>query len=124
MRHSLIANSKHISALPYTALYSKGVIGMAKVDDRAVATDRETEQTLIDRWIEPDPMDLAQMRLAVYGIHLWAIIGASEGLDEYIRPVAQMYAIPVDAVRAAHAYYRRHPLQIDARIESNAAGHA
>jgi hypothetical protein len=97
---------------------------MVKTDEHAVATDAETEQALIDRWIVPDATDPAQMRLAVYGVHLWAIIGASEGLDEYIQPVAKMYAIPVDAVRAAHAYYRRHPLQIDAKIESNAAGHA
>ena len=95
---------------------------MVKTDERAVAADAETEQALIDRWIVPDSLDPAQMRLAEYGIHLWAIIGASEGLDEYIQPVADMYAVPVDAVRAAHAYYRRHPLQIDAKIESNAIG--
>lgn len=97
---------------------------MSQVDERAVATDSETEQARIDRWIEPDPTGPAQMPLAVYGIHLWALIGTSEGRDEYLRPVAQMYAIPVDAMRAAHAYYRRHPLQIDARIEANAAGRA
>jgi hypothetical protein len=97
---------------------------MARVDERTVGADAATEQALIDRWIVPDATDPAQMRLVEYGIHLWAIIGASGGLDEYIRQVADDYAVPIDAVRAAHAYYRRHPLQIDAKIESNAAGYA
>ncbi len=92
---------------------------MAQVD----AFVPETKQALIERWIEPDPMSPAEMRLAVSGVHLWAIIGATRGQDEFIRQVAHDYAIPVDAVRAAHAYYRRHPLQIDARVEANAAAH-
>lgn len=95
---------------------------MARVDERAVAAEAATDQALIDRWIVPDPMDPAQMRLSVFGIHLWAIVGASGGLDEYLGQVADDYAVPIDAVRAAHAYYRQHPLQIDAKIESNAAG--
>jgi hypothetical protein len=99
---------------------SKGTAGTVKTDERAVAADAETEQALIDRWIVPDAMEPAQMRLAECGIHVWAIIGASGGLDEYIRQVADDYAVPIDAVRAAHAYYRRHLLQIDARLEANA----
>lgn len=107
--------------MPYTARYSKGPIGMAQVDERAVAVDDETEQALIDQWIVPDAMEPTQMRLAEYGIHVWAIIGASGGLDEYMSQIADDYAVPINAVRAAHAYYRRHPLQIDARLEANDA---
>ena len=94
---------------------------MVKIDERAGAVAAETEQALIDRWIVQDANEPVHMRLAGYGIHVWAIIGASGGLDEYIRQVADDYAVPIDAVRAAHAYYRRHPLQIDARLEANAA---
>ena len=108
---------------PYTAINGKGWSVVVQVSEQEAATNADAEQALIERWIEPDLMSPAEMRLAGSGIHLWAIIGATCGQDEYIQQVAQDYAIPIDAVRAAHAYYRRHPVQIDARVEANAAAH-
>lgn len=89
-------------------------------NEQTAAASIGTEQDLLDRWVETDPHDPSQTRLVGYGIHVWAIIGVSHGLDKYVQQVADDYRIPAEAVRAAHAYYRRHPLQIDARLEANA----
>jgi uncharacterized protein (DUF433 family) len=105
-----------------------GMRAASKTPKRATRNKDETEQALIGRWLEPDALRPAEMRVVEHGIELWALIGYARGLDgteqEVAERVAQAYDLPVDAVRAALAYYRRHPLQIDARLEANEAAHA
>ena len=86
--------------------------------------DERTDQALIARWIEAQPERLDEVRLAKYGIEVWAVVGYARGTDGDLAEVARAYELPIDAVRAALAYYRRHPLPIDARLEKNAAAHA
>lgn len=84
--------------------------------------ERRREDDLIARWIEPDPLKAskAEARLVGYGIHLWALVGYWNSFGD-IAEVAAAYHIPVKAVEAAMAYYRRHEGLIDDRIESNNA---
>jgi hypothetical protein len=105
-----------------------GMRAASKSPKRAAQNSDETEQALIDRWLEPDTLRPAEMRVVEGGIELWALIGHARGLDgteqEVAERVAQAYDLPVDAVRAALAYYRRHPLQIDAKLEAIEAARA
>src|SRR5438045_2772605 len=81
------------------------------------------ESALIDRWVRPNPHRPSEMILAEYGTALWAIIGYARGMEHDIEGIARGYNVPEDAVRAALACYRRHPLQIDAKLAANAAWH-
>ena len=78
---------------------------------------------LIDAWIEPDPYrsGKAEARVREYGVHVWALIGHMPIATWDAEEVARAYAIPIDAARAAHAYYARHAAVIEARIEANVA---
>lgn len=78
---------------------------------------------LIVRWVEIDPArpGPANARLKEYGIHVWALIGHLPAAQGDIGQVARDYHIPVDAVRAALAFYAEHRETIDARLEANAA---
>jgi uncharacterized protein (DUF433 family) len=87
------------------------------------ARQRE-EQALIERHIAPDPAGrgAAYARLRDYGTPVWALVGylggdAAGGVER----VAADYAVPVEAVRAALAYYARHKALIDAKLLLNAA---
>jgi|DewCreStandDraft_2_1066082.scaffolds.fasta_scaffold00347_4 uncharacterized protein (DUF433 family) len=81
----------------------------------------ETEQELIARWIEPDPHlpDPAEVRVRGTGIHVWAIVGQWQAADRDVAAVAQDYELPIEAVEAALAYYRRQQCLIDARLAAN-----
>lgn len=62
---------------------------------------------------------VADARLKASGVQVWAIIGylkAAQGDEEW---VAGGYDIPVEAVRAARAYYKKHKAAIDARLAMN-----
>ncbi len=76
---------------------------------------------LIDEWIEPDPYrsGAADVRIREYGVHVWALIGYMPSATWDAEEVARAYDIPVDAARAAHAYYARHTAVIEARIDAN-----
>ncbi|MBI2761353.1 MAG: hypothetical protein HYX51_08015 [Chloroflexi bacterium] len=82
---------------------------------------------LIAEWIEPDPHrpGADEVRLAHYGIAVWAVIGDFIGreasMDEEISQVAYDFEVPEEAVRAAVAYYRRHRAVIDNRLAANVA---
>ena len=55
---------------------------------------------------------------------VWALIGRLEahgGTAEAAERVAADYELPVDAVQAAIAFYRRHRAEVDARIAANSA---
>lgn len=80
----------------------------------------QAEDELIERYIEFNPrrpgLDRAQIRDA--GVEVWALVGYYQGEAEGdIKEVARAYDIPVDAVRAALAYYARQRDLIDAWLK-------
>jgi uncharacterized protein (DUF433 family) len=80
-------------------------------------------QLLIKRWIAPNPHRPSEVVLKEYGVAVWALVGYARGVDGDVAEVARAYDLPPDAVRAALAYYRQFPLQIDAKLAANAAWH-
>ena len=83
-------------------------------------TRRLTDDELITRYIELNPRrpgrDRAQVRDA--GVEVWALVAYyQDGTSGDIDQVARAYDIPVDAVRAALAYYARERDLIDARLK-------
>ena len=90
----------------------------------AQGRDETTEASaLIDAWIELDPRrrGAANVRIREYCVHVWALIGHMPSETWDAEEVAHAYDIPVDAARAAHAYYARHATVIEARIDANRA---
>ena len=82
-----------------------------------------TEEELIARYLEPNPHKptLAEAWLKDSGIPVWALIGALPGVDHDPERLADLYGVPVEAVQAALAFYRRHRCLIDARLAENEA---
>jgi uncharacterized protein (DUF433 family) len=78
---------------------------------------------LIEKWLAPDPYrgGAAEVRLRKYGVHVWALIGHLQGVDGDLAQVAKDYDVPLEAVRAAVAYYGRHSAVIDDRLAANLA---
>src|SRR5438093_8239755 len=97
---------------------------MAARESAPTESEREgAERALIGRWIKPSTHRPSEMVLAESGVAVWAVVGYARGVDDDVEEVARAYRVPADAVRAALAYYRRHPLQIDAKLAANAAWH-
>ncbi len=101
------------------------------IDNRLAANDSDEEDRVRDallhdpderirRWLEPDPRYLgaAEVRLKGYGVSVWAIIGYWQATGD-IAEVAAGYDVPVEAVEAALAYYKRNRAIIDARLDGN-----
>ena len=88
----------------------------------ATAPAGRADEALIDRWIEPNPnkrrTDEAWLKDSA--VPVWAIVGYLEAVHGDILQVAADYDVPVEAVEAALAYYRRHTTLINARIAANA----
>jgi uncharacterized protein (DUF433 family) len=82
------------------------------------ATD---EERLIAKHVELDRSRPSpdQARIKRYGMNGWALIGALGGDEDNIEEVARGYRVPVEVVRAALAYYRRHKTCIDVLIRAN-----
>jgi uncharacterized protein (DUF433 family) len=82
----------------------------------------EHERELIARWLErnPDKAGLDDVRLKDYSIAVWALAGSlrRDG-DNAIGRIAREYDVPLEAVEAAAAFYRRHRAIIDNRIDAN-----
>lgn len=81
-------------------------------------------EKLIERWIEPSPHRAGadEVRIKGCAVSVWAIIGyVSTGDEEELAAIADGFRIPVDAVRAAVAYYERHRAVIDNRLAANRA---
>lgn len=78
---------------------------------------------LIARWVEVDPHrpGYANARLREYGIHIWALIGHLPAAQGDVAQIAKDYHVPVDAVKAALAFYAEQRESIDAKLEANAA---
>lgn len=85
--------------------------------------DERAEQILIDRYIAPARSGRGpeEATLSDSGTAVWALIGYWEGAGGDEKQVAVDYELPVDAVRAALAYYRRHAAVINARLAANDA---
>src|SRR5258708_32970211 len=85
--------------------------------ERSALNDDE----LIARWIEPDPNHSGAYNVWIveYCVPVWALIGYLEAVENSVDRVAQDYDIPVEAVRAAMAYYRKNKEIIDARLGAN-----
>ena len=80
------------------------------------------DDALIDAYVEIDlrRSDPGEARLATYGYPVWILIDALVAADQDLLRVARDYEIPEEALRAAIAFYRRHPDAIDARTRANA----
>jgi uncharacterized protein (DUF433 family) len=81
------------------------------------------DDELIEKWIEPDPwkMGAEEARIKTYGMNVWAVVGYLKMRDGNPADVAQGYEIPIEAVQAAMAHYRRHQHAIDCRLARNLA---
>jgi uncharacterized protein (DUF433 family) len=81
------------------------------------------EERLLEKWIEPDPWKAGaeEARIKGHGVNVWATIGYLQMRDGDPESVASGYEIPVEAVDAAIAYYRRHRQAIDCRLVGNRA---
>jgi hypothetical protein len=71
--------------------------------------------------LDPNRPGPDRVRLLDYDIPLWAIIGHLEAVEGDVAQAAADYAIPVDAIFAAKAYYEAHPHHIDTRLAINRA---
>ena len=87
---------------------------------------REHDETsaaseLIDTWIEPDPNHpgAGDVRLREHGVHVWAVIAYLQAAGGDIESVAEDFDVPIDAVRAAKAYYERYADFIEDRLAAN-----
>src|SRR3954451_8007158 len=81
-----------------------------------------TADALIARYIEPnpDPSRLYDSHTTEGAAPIYAIIGLLQLTDWNVDKVAKAYLLPCEAVRAAIAFYRRHPRNIDLFLAVNA----
>lgn len=81
------------------------------------------EQELIARWIERNPNKPSPDEVVIrdFYVPVWALIGDGAANDDYLEQVAAGYELPLEAVEAAVAYYRRNKPFIDVRLAQNAA---
>ena len=88
-----------------------------------MAVEPASAEALITRYIEldPDRPGIAEARLIGSGVPVWALIGHYQATGRDARYVADSYAVPLEAVQAALAYYRQHHAVIEARLDANAA---
>jgi uncharacterized protein (DUF433 family) len=86
-------------------------------------TVRSREDTLIEQHIDANPRGLgpAEARLLEYGTSVWALVAYLEACGGDVEAVATDYEVPMEAVEAALAYYRRNKAIIDARLTLNSA---
>ncbi|MHB8645567.1 MAG: hypothetical protein ACYDAR_07250 [Thermomicrobiales bacterium] len=86
-----------------------------------IAETLRHEEALIARYVEPDPRHPGEgnARIKDAGPSVWAIIGHLEGVQGDTRQTAEDYDLPIEAVEAAHAYYLRHEMALDARRAAN-----
>lgn len=77
------------------------------------------DKELIAQYIEfsPDSRGPGYARLKDSGISIWALIGyLTQATKGDIERVAQDYDVPLEAVKAAVAFYKLHTEAIDARL--------
>ncbi len=106
----------------------------AVIDNRLDANDLGAEKRLahalrhhrderIRAWLEPDPRrgGADEVRLKHSCVSVWAIVGYWKANGGDAARVASDYDVPVEAVEAALAWYRKYRDVIDARLEANVA---
>jgi uncharacterized protein (DUF433 family) len=73
------------------------------------------------KWLKDNPHRISPYDVVVMPqfISVWVLISSVQGSHGDVCQVAEDYEIPVDAVRAALAYYLRFPEVIEARIDAN-----
>jgi hypothetical protein len=69
--------------------------------------------------VDPHRTGLGRVRLIDFGVPLWALVAHLQSVEGNIEQTAIEYNVPVEAVRAAKAYYDAHPEYIDAFILLN-----
>jgi len=81
------------------------------------------EEELIARWIERNPNKPSPDEVVIrdFYVPVWALIGNGAANKECVEQVAADYALPLEAVEAAVAYYRLNKAFIDVRLAQNAA---
>ena len=84
-------------------------------------TDMTDEHLIGERIKEPAQPGDHEARLRNTGIPVWALIDYLKAARNNLETVAAAHEVPVDDVRAAVAYYKRHRDSIDARLQANAA---
>ena len=86
----------------------------------------ERSPSPIERWIESSPHypGPQEARLVEYGVSVWVLIAYLRAVGDDVARVAEDYALPLEAVEAALAYYREHQPLIDAQIAMNAVASA
>jgi uncharacterized protein (DUF433 family) len=94
----------------------------SEVRTGAMSTETMPNERLIARWIEPSPYlpGVDEARIRETGVPVWALIGYLPAVGDDPARVAHDYELPVEAVQAALAYYRKHRPAIDARLAQNA----
>ena len=70
---------------------------------------------------DPEHRGPARARLRDSGVEVWVLVAQLPAMDGDPVRLAEAYGVPVEAVEAALAYYRRHKRVIDAQIVLNAA---
>ena len=88
----------------------------------AVGIIDDNETRLFTKWITASDYSASagEARIAGTGVPVRALIGHLPAADNDVCQVAKDYELPVDAVRAAIAYYQRNREAIDARLAQNA----
>jgi len=91
-------------------------------DGAAVGIIDDNETKLFTKWIKASDYSASadEARIAGTGVPVRALIGHLPAAENDVCQVAQDYELPVDAVRAAVAYYERNREAIDARLAQNA----
>jgi uncharacterized protein (DUF433 family) len=81
------------------------------------------DNALITWYLEPNPNrpGPADWWLKDYGVSVWALVGYWLTVGRDADRVATSYAVPIEAVEAALAYYTQNREIIDARLAANAA---
>jgi uncharacterized protein (DUF433 family) len=110
-------NTYIVAAVAIAALAD--TVGLAQ---GATAPHASSEDELIRRHMAPaeDQAAIADARLVESGVPVWALAGYAPLVDWDAERIAADYALSVDEVAAALAYYRRHRDVIEARIAANA----
>jgi uncharacterized protein (DUF433 family) len=82
----------------------------------------DRDEALIAQYLEPNPNrpGRANWRVKERGVSVWALVGHWEAVGGDVEEVARDYLVPVEAVEAALAYYRRNKVLIDDRLATNA----
>lgn len=79
---------------------------------------------LSQHWVQRNPNKLgpAEAWIGAYGVAVWVLINQLQ-LDNWkAQQVAEDYKLPLAAIEAAIAYYKRHKDIIDARITLDRSG--